>query len=50
MWQTKKEILAIIGVNDIVRKNSKEVISRLKNHNIKTIMLTGDNKEKQQKK
>ena len=35
----------MIGVNDIVRKNAKDVISRLKNHNIKTIMLTGDNKE-----
>ena len=41
----EKEILALIGVNDIVRKNAKDVISRLKNHNIKTIMLTGDNKE-----
>ena len=45
----EKEILAIIGVNDIVRKNSKEVISRLKSHNIKTIMLTGDNKETAEK-
>ena len=35
----------MIGVNDIVRKNAKNVISQLKNHNIKTIMLTGDNKE-----
>ena len=45
----EKEILAIIGVNDIVRKNSKEVISRLKSHNIQTIMLTGDNKETAEK-
>ena len=35
----EKEILALIGVNDIVRKNAKDVISKLKNHNIKTIML-----------
>ena len=39
----------MIGVNDIVRKNAKDVISRLKNHNIKTIMLTGDNKETAEK-
>lgn len=45
----EKEILALIGVNDIVRKNAKDVISRLKNHNIKTIMLTGDNKETAEK-
>ena len=41
----EKEILALIGVNDIVRKDAKDVINQLKNHNIKTIMLTGDNKE-----
>lgn len=45
----KKEVLALIGVNDIVRKNAKNVISQLKNHNIKTIMLTGDNKETAEK-
>ena len=45
----EKEILALIGVNDIVRKNAKDVISKLKNHNIKTIMLTGDNKETAEK-
>lgn len=28
--QNEKEILALIGVNDIVRKNAKDVISRLK--------------------
>ena len=41
--------LALIGVNDIVRKNVKDVIKQLKNHNIKTIMLTGDNKETAEK-
>lgn len=41
----KKEILALIGVNDIVRKNAKDVIGNLKKRNIETIMLTGDNKE-----
>ena len=39
----ENEILALIGVNDIVRKNVKEVISKLESRKIKTIMLTGDN-------
>ncbi len=38
-----KEIIAIIGINDIVRENAKEVISILNKNNIQTIMLTGDN-------
>ena len=38
-----KEIIALIGVNDIVRKNAKEVIETLRKNNIETIMLTGDN-------
>ncbi len=37
------EISAIIGVNDIVRENSKEVISKLNKNKIDTVMLTGDN-------
>ena len=45
----EKEILALIGVNDIIRKNAKNVIEQLKNNNIKTIMLTGDNKETAEK-
>ena len=44
-----EEIIALIGVNDIVRKNSKKVIEELNNKNIDTIMLTGDNKETAQK-
>lgn len=40
-----KNIIAIIGVNDIVRENTKDVISKLNKHKIQTIMLTGDNKE-----
>lgn len=39
------EIIALIGVNDIVRENLKEVIDNLNNNRIKTIMLTGDNEE-----
>ena len=45
----EKEILALIGVNDIVRENDKDVIKEIKEHNIKTIMLTGDNNETAQK-
>ncbi len=41
----EKEILAIIGVNDIVRRETKEVIKKLENNKVETIMLTGDNKE-----
>lgn len=36
-------IIGLIGVNDILRDNSKEIISRLNKSNIQTIMLTGDN-------
>ena len=35
-----KEIIAIIGINDIVRENAKEVISNLNKNKIETIMLT----------
>ena len=38
-------IEAIIGVNDIIRDEVKDVIKELKNKNIDVIMLTGDNKE-----
>ncbi len=43
------KIIAVIGVNDIVRDNAKEVIESLGKLNIKTIMLTGDNKETAEK-
>ena len=45
----ENEILALIGVNDIVRENAKDVIKEIKNHSVKTIMLTGDNKETAEK-
>ncbi len=38
------EIIAMVGVNDIVRENVKDVIENLNKNNINTIMLTGDNK------
>ena len=39
------QIIALIGVNDIVRDNAKEVMQKLNENKIETIMLTGDNKE-----
>ena len=42
---TKEKVIAIIGVNDIIRENTKNVIENLNKNNIETIMLTGDNKE-----
>lgn len=39
------KIIALIGVNDIVRDNIKEVIANLNKNKIDTIMLTGDNQE-----
>lgn len=39
-----KEIISIIGVSDIIRKNVKEVINALNKNKIEVIMLTGDNK------
>lgn len=38
-----KQIIGLIGVNDILRPNAKQVIDDLNNKHIKTIMLTGDN-------
>ena len=37
------KIIAMIGVNDIIRENVKEIIEKFSNSNIETIMLTGDN-------
>ena len=39
------EILGIIGVNDIIRENAKEIVSTLKHTDIDVIMLTGDNEK-----
>lgn len=39
------KIIALIGVNDIIRTNVEEVINELHQHHIQTIMLTGDHKE-----
>ena len=42
----KKEILALIGVNDMIRENAQTVIEELNKNEIETIMLTDENKEK----
>ena len=39
------KIIAIIGVNDIIRDNVKSVVKDLKKDKVETIMLTGDNEQ-----
>lgn len=46
---SEDKILALIGVNDIVRENAIEVIKELNKNKVETIMLTGDNKETAEK-
>ncbi len=43
------KILALIGVNDIIRSNAKDTIAILNKNKIETIMLTGDNKQTAEK-
>lgn len=40
-----KEIIAMIGVNDIIRDDVADVIASLTKYNIETVMLTGDNEQ-----
>ena len=40
-----REIIALIGVNDILRDNVKDIIEKLNKNKIEAIMLTGDNTE-----
>lgn len=40
-----QKVLALIGVNDIIKDNTRDVIASLNNQGIKTIMLTGDNEQ-----
>lgn len=44
-----EKIIALIGVNDIVRNEAKEAIKDLASMKIETVMLTGDNKETAEK-
>jgi heavy metal translocating P-type ATPase len=39
------EIVAVIGIADIVKEEAKEAILKLHSMNIKTVMLTGDNNQ-----
>lgn len=39
------EIISLIGINDLVRENAKEVICYLNKNKIETIMLTGDHEQ-----
>ena len=41
----EKSLIALIGVKDVVKKNAKEVVKKLKEKNIKVVMLTGDNEK-----
>lgn len=40
-----KEILALLGVKDVIKENAKDVILALKSKGINTVMLTGDNEK-----
>ena len=42
-FANKKEIIALIGVKDVLKDNVIEVINKLKSRNIDIVMLTGDN-------
>lgn len=42
---TDSEVLGLITLSDKIREESKSVISKLKSQNIRTTMITGDNKE-----
>ena len=39
------ELIALIGVKDVIRDNAKETIKKLNNKNIDIVMLTGDNEK-----
>lgn len=41
----KSNVLGVISLSDVIRKESKETIKLLKEMNIKTAMITGDNKQ-----
>jgi P-type Cu+ transporter len=44
-----KQILALFGVQDGLKESSRQAISQLKKHGIRTVMLTGDNDKVAQK-
>lgn len=38
-----KQLIGLIAVEDEIKNNSKEVVTKLKSMNLKTVLLTGDN-------
>ena len=40
-----KKLVALIGVQDIIRDDTNKTIQKLKNRNINVVMLTGDNEQ-----
>ncbi len=38
-----KEIVAVFGVNDLIKANAKDIVEALNKRNIEVVMLTGDN-------
>lgn len=45
IFEENQGILGLIGVKDLIRKNSKEAMKVLKELDIETVMLTGDNEK-----
>ena len=41
----EKSLIALIGVKDVVKENVKDVVKKLKEKDIKVVMLTGDNEK-----
>ncbi len=39
------DLIALIGVKDIIKENVKEIIKKIKDKHIHTVMLTGDNEK-----
>ena len=42
---SNQKVISLIGVKDVIRNNSKELVKNLKNNKINVIMLTGDNEK-----
>jgi Cu2+-exporting ATPase len=40
----ERKVLGALGLADIIQKESRKAISKLKNMRIKCLMLTGDNR------
>ncbi len=40
-----EKLIALIGVKDVLKDESKDIVQKLKKRNIKVIMLTGDNEK-----